>query len=134
MSCTLLNEDNSPNKNMINLPHPVPDPCTGRVIFCTASKALQFWITTFPSMKSFPFQNLLPCLLIICIMDPNNIIHVLWCNVLILPTPPFTKHCIPEHLQQVQGSVDFSETIISWCKYNTSKSAQILRSRLHGQL
>jgi len=29
MLYTLLNEDNSANKNMINLPHPVPDPCTG---------------------------------------------------------------------------------------------------------
>jgi hypothetical protein len=40
-------------------------------------------------------------------MDPNNIIHVLWCNVLILPTPSFTKHCIPEHLQQLQASFTF---------------------------
>jgi hypothetical protein len=35
-------------------------------------------------------------------MDPNNMIHNLWFYVLILPTPSFTEHRIPEHLQQLQ--------------------------------
>jgi hypothetical protein len=56
-------------------------------------------------------------------MDPNNIIHVLWYKVLILPTPPFTEHCIPEHLQQVQGSADFAETIFSSHKYDMSRGS-----------
>lgn len=105
ISCTLTMADPNANKNMFNLPQPVSYPRTGRKILCTTSKALQFGITTFPGMKSFPFQNLLPCLFVIGIMDPNNIIHVLWCNVLILPTPSFAKHCVPEHLQKLQASL-----------------------------
>lgn len=41
-----------------------------------------------PSMKSFPFQNLLPSLLVILVVNLNNVGHVFTCYVIVFPPPP----------------------------------------------
>ena len=40
-----------------------------------------------PGMQSFPFENFLPCLLVVCIVDVDNISHVLRLQILLLPSP-----------------------------------------------
>lgn len=41
-----------------------------------------------PSMQGFPFQNLLPGLLIIVVVDFNDVGHVFSSKVIITPAPP----------------------------------------------
>ena len=77
-------------------------------------------------MKGFPFQNLLPSLLVILVVNPNDIIHVFLTNILILPFPPRKEHLVKldkyyckchvfislchqkSDLSKYQGSLDFS--------------------------
>lgn len=45
-------------------------------------------------MKGFPFQNLLPSLLIILIVNSNDIVHIFLTNIIILPLPPKKEHVV----------------------------------------
>jgi len=39
-------------------------------------------------MEGFPFQNLLPCLFIIRIMNQNDVLHIIWIRFIFFPPPP----------------------------------------------
>ena len=49
-------------------------------------------------MQCLPFQYLLPCTLVVSIVNFDDIFHVMGLNLVILPFPAFTQHCIPKHL------------------------------------